>query len=93
MSATRDARAERAAARATWPVECFQLGAEPEENLRETTTPEQRLGMMWELAVQAWTLSGQPMPSYDRRDAPGLVRRATDRAKDLADIELIRAKP
>ncbi len=32
--------------------------------------------MMWELAVQAWALSGRPMPTYERGNAPGVVRRA-----------------
>lgn len=28
--------------------------------------------MMWELAVQSWTLSGQPIPDYDRSHTPVL---------------------
>jgi hypothetical protein len=76
VSDSRDERAERAAARASWPIRHFALGEEPNEDLRDSTTPEQRLGMMWELAVQAWTLSGRPLPTYERWEAPGLVRRA-----------------
>lgn len=33
--------------------------------------------MMWELAVQAWALSGRPMPTYERGKAPGVIRRST----------------
>jgi hypothetical protein len=34
--------------------------------------------MMWELARQAWLLSGRPLPDYERHSAPGRVGR-TDR--------------
>lgn len=77
MSESRDTRAERAAARSSWPVRRFALGEEPSENLRGSTTAEERVGMMWELAVQAWALSGRPMPTYERGKAPGVIRRST----------------
>ncbi len=60
----------RAAARRAWPVRTCRLGEEPSEDLSSTTTPEQRLEMMWPLALEAWALSGRPIPSYSRRDAP-----------------------
>lgn len=31
--------------------------------------------MMWELALQAWSLTGQPLPDYDRHEIPGRVIR------------------
>lgn len=61
--------------RSSWPVRRFRLGAEPNENLRGQTTAEERLAMMWELAVQAWRLAGHPLPDYDRATAPGRVIR------------------
>lgn len=66
---------ERAKARASWPVRRFKLGEEPDEDLRATTTPEQRLAMMWRLALDAWASQGQPLPSYTREETPGRVIR------------------
>ncbi len=31
--------------------------------------------MMWELASQAWSLSGRPFPDYPRERTPGRVVR------------------
>ena len=70
-----DDKAARARARSSWPVRRFKLGEEPEDDLSETTTPEERLAMMWPLAVQAWTLSGRSLPTYDRSSIPIRVYR------------------
>jgi hypothetical protein len=68
-------RRQRAAARAAWPLRRYTLGEEPSVDLLAVTTPEQRLGMMWELARQAWLLGGHPIPDYPRHRSPGrLVR-------------------
>ncbi|MFY9345995.1 MAG: hypothetical protein WAT39_26125, partial [Planctomycetota bacterium] len=57
-----------------WPVRAVARGAEPPDGL--DTTPEQRIEMMWELAVQAYRLAGIPIPDYDRAQAPiRVVRR------------------
>ena len=55
----------------------FKLGEEPDEDLSAGTTAEQRLGMMWELAVAAWQLSGMRMPDYQRGETPVRVVRST----------------
>ena len=34
--------------------------------------------MMWPLTLDAWALSGRPLPGYDRREAPVAVRRLGD---------------
>jgi hypothetical protein len=65
----------RAAARNDWPVRRFALGEEAGEDLSASTTPEERFAMMWELAVEAWTLAGHGIPDYDRGHAPGRVLR------------------
>ena len=70
-----DQRRQRAAGRAAWPLRRYRLGEEPSESLRDVTTPEQRLGMMWELARQAWLLTGRPLPEYSRDRAPGRLLR------------------
>ena len=77
MSDPEEARRQRAAARQAWPLRRFELGAEPDDNIRPVTTPEQRLAMMWELALQAWQLTGRELPSYARHEIPGkLIRPA-----------------
>jgi hypothetical protein len=63
----------RAARRRAWPIRTFRLGQEPSENLSRSTTPEQRLEMMWPLALDAWALAGRPFPEYSRSETP--VRR------------------
>ena len=60
--------------RRDWPVRVYRLGAEPGDDLSGSTTPEQRLAMMWPLALEAWALSGQPQPDYTRAQTPILVR-------------------
>ena len=66
-------RRARALARRHWPVRKLRLGDEPGDDLSATTTVEERLAMMWPLAVEAWSLTGQPIPEYQREDTP--VRR------------------
>lgn len=53
----------------------YPLGAEPSDDLRTTTTPAERLAMMWPLALEAFALSGRPQPEYRRADAPVALRR------------------
>lgn len=73
-----DERAARASARALWPGSKTTLeSACGDEDLSDSTTVEQRLGMMWELAQGAWALTGSPMPSYSRAEMPGRVVRPT----------------
>ena len=62
--------AERFERRRTWPVRVYPLGGEPGDDLSATTTPEERLTMMWPLAIEAWTVAGLPLPEYDRRSTP-----------------------
>jgi hypothetical protein len=59
--------------RQSWPVRKFRLGSEPSDDLSESTTAEERLEMMWPLALEAWSLGDRPLPDYRRSDAP--VRR------------------
>jgi len=63
-------RDRRAAARGTWHVRALHLEDDTGENLCATTTAKERLAMMWPLAVEAWSLTGRPMPDYERRDTP-----------------------
>lgn len=56
--------------RTSWPVRIFKLGDEPSDSLAHGTTSEERLAMMWPLALAAWELTGKPLPDYHRRDMP-----------------------
>lgn len=69
------AQASGAAGRGSWPVRVFRLGAEPSDDLSATSTPEQRLEMMWPLALEAFALTGQPLPEYRRANTPVALRR------------------
>jgi hypothetical protein len=60
----------RASERATWPVRVYRLDEVPGDDLSAQTTPAQRLAMMWPLALEAWSLSGRPLPAYARSEAP-----------------------
>lgn len=60
----------RAASRRTWPVRLVALGAEPQDHVDRLATPEERLAMVWSLTVEAWALSGRPMPNYPRTATP-----------------------
>lgn len=60
----------------------FSLGAEPGDDLSDSTTVDQRLSMMWPLAVEAWTLSGRSLPVYNRTNVPGRLFRAGEAPHD-----------
>jgi hypothetical protein len=56
--------------RSAWPVRAYRLGSEPGDDLSGSTTPEERLAMMWPLALEAWELAGRPLPKYERGETP-----------------------
>ena len=56
--------------RAAWTVRVYRLGEEPTDDISGETTPEERLGMMWRLTLEAWQAAGRPIPSYDRAHIP-----------------------
>jgi hypothetical protein len=63
-------RNESLEARRAWPVRLYRLGEEPGEDQSRLNTPEQRLAMMWDLARDAWSLTGRPLPDYPRHETP-----------------------
>ncbi len=80
-----DARGQRRAARASWPITRFRLGEEPSEDLSEVTTPAERIAMMWALAESAWKVAGRPLPAYDRSAIPARLFRPGARPPDDDD--------
>jgi len=65
----------RRLARSQWPVTMHRLG---EPASLDATTPLERVGMMWDLVVQAYAIAGIPIPDYDRTHTPVRVRRLGD---------------
>jgi len=55
-------------------VNVYRLGAEPGDDLSASTTAEERLAMMWPLALEAWDVSGRPLPRYSRQETPVALR-------------------
>lgn len=53
----------------------FELGKEPSDDISGTTTAAERLAMMWPLALRAWSLTGEPLPSYSRAEIPSRIIR------------------
>ncbi|MDX2020925.1 MAG: hypothetical protein SF187_11855 [Deltaproteobacteria bacterium] len=69
-------KAERAAARRSWPVRKTTLAQEDDVGL-VAGTPSELVAMVWRLTQDAWAMSGAPYPTYSRGDMPGrLIRRA-----------------
>jgi hypothetical protein len=56
--------------RRRWPVRRFTLNSQPGDDLTAETTAEERLEMMWPLALEAWSLTGVALPSYSRLQTP-----------------------
>jgi hypothetical protein len=67
---TSEAADEARDSRRTWPVRVYRLGEEPGDDLSRSSTATQRLAMMWDLARDAWSLSGRPVPDYPRHETP-----------------------
>lgn len=70
---------ERAAARASWPGVKLPAATTTSDDLSATTTAAERIAMVWRLTLDAWALSGRPIPDYRREDAPGRVIRPVSR--------------
>jgi hypothetical protein len=79
---SREARRQR---RSTWPIVRVRLGDNSADDLSATTTPAERLAMMWPLAESAWRLAGRPLPDYDRSHAPTRLYRPGTRPPDDDD--------
>jgi hypothetical protein len=82
---TGDGKERRRKARAQWSIARFRLGEEPSDDLSETTTPGERIAMMWILAESAWKLAGRQLPTYDRRHMPAVFYRPGTRPPDGDD--------
>lgn len=70
-----EARAQRARARAGWTVTRTSLAQPPDDDLSALSISE-RMALVWQLTLDAWAMTGQEIPAYERSRMPGkLVRR------------------
>jgi hypothetical protein len=71
---------DRRAERRRWPARVVRPGEAPiDDDLSATTSREERVHMMWELAQQAWSVARIPVPGYARPDMPARVIRPASR--------------
>ncbi len=84
MKNERDMQTRRRA-RARWPIVRKELTDDPGDDLSETTTPGQRIAMMWPLAVEAWRVARKKIPDYARSHVPGRLFRPGERPPDDDD--------
>ena len=75
MARDDDERERRAARRGAWAGRVIRLEDEGRDDRLRDTTPAERLGMMWRLALDAWASSGRPLPDYERSEVPGRMVR------------------
>jgi hypothetical protein len=73
---------ERRHRRAAWPVRQFRLGEEPGEDLSATTTAQERLAMMWPLALDAFSAGRVLSPAPPRAEWPVKVGRLDELEAD-----------
>lgn len=74
MDEREEARRQRALQRASWSIQKFKLGEEPEDDLSHLTVAE-RVAMVWRVTQDAWASSGMPLPTYTRAEIPGRMIR------------------
>jgi hypothetical protein len=58
-------------------VRVYRLGEEPQDDLAACTTAAERISLLRELTERAWSLSGRPLPDYDRSAIPIRVIRGS----------------
>lgn len=68
------AASERRRARAAWPVRKFRLGEDPDDDFADTTV-EERVAMVWQMTLDAWSSAGREIPTYRRSEMPVRVLR------------------
>ncbi len=67
---------ERARARSQWPGKVLRLEDEDGGALAPAgTSPAELVASVWSLTLDAWALSGRPLPTYTRAEMPGRVVR------------------
>lgn len=73
-----EGRKSRAKARSNWTIEKKALEDIPEVEVIDAP-PEVLIALCTQLSLQAWALSGKPLPVYTRATMPGLAIRPSDK--------------
>jgi hypothetical protein len=60
----------------TKKVRVLKLHEQDKHNDLRSTTPAQRLEMMWQLTLDAWAFKGEPVESEFRRNVVRVIRPA-----------------
>lgn len=77
MDAAERRAAERRKRATEWPLRRYRLGEEPKRDPLDASTVDERIGMMWRLSKEGWSVARREMPTYQRSSMPGqMVRRA-----------------
>ena len=61
--------------RHNWPVRISRLQDQGDETDLENTTAAERVGMMWQLALDAWAFMGEPVEPRLPRHVVRIYRR------------------
>ncbi|MBC7792999.1 MAG: hypothetical protein H7Z43_04785 [Clostridia bacterium] len=77
MADNLDERRKRAVGRQRWPVVKAKLDAN-NDDLSATTTPIERLAMVWSLTQEAWKLARRVIPTYSRHEITARIYRRGD---------------
>lgn len=72
-----EARALRARRRASWTGGLRRIDTLPEVELLHLE-PSVLLGLVTTLSLEAWAMTGKPLPSYRREEMPGRIIRGDD---------------
>jgi len=71
-------RAERARRRAAWPSALSTLEDQADAAIVRHGTAEERIAMVWRVTLDAWAISGRPLPRYTRAQMPVRIVRSGD---------------
>lgn len=74
MTSMDDAARARAQQRAAWPGGTTHLDADAPPDV-SGLSPSERVAAVWSLTLDAWAMTGRPLPDYARAEAPGGLRR------------------
>jgi hypothetical protein len=69
-------------------VRISRLADQGQEHDLEDTTAEERIAMMWQLAVDAWTFMGEPVEQRLSRHVVRVIRASSNSSKPLTNNQV-----
>jgi hypothetical protein len=70
----------RAAARAQWPGQLSRLDDAEAALAPHSADPSKCFAMVWRITLDAWAMTGTPLPEYTRARMPGRMVRGRGQA-------------